>query len=353
MSNLDSPVSTKKLAFVVTSINSSSPGLTKIGEQALAHGYQAIMVGDRKGPESFDTPGITFYSLHDQRETNFRTAIEGPIDTYTRKLTGYLIAISHGAEFIRETDDDNTPYDSFFAPVPDSIETRQFTSNNRWTNICSAFTDRHVWPRGFPLNEIHNPNASTFTWGSELKVLPITHVVLQGLADGDPDVDAVYRLTATDSSDITFRQDPPAQIPHTTWTPFNSQATTWPKRLFPLLYLPATCSFRMTDIWRSFVAQRLMRELDSYVIYTAPNVHQNRNDHDLMCDFSDEIEGYLGYNKVLDLLESTKLEPGEDKIADNLRVIYQALIANGFVTDAELPLLDAWLSDLTTLGINS
>ena len=346
-------MSVQKLAFVVTSINSSSPGLTKIGEQALEYGYEAIMVGDRKGPKTFDTPGITFYSLRDQRETSFRTAVEGPVDTYTRKLTGYLIAISHGADFIRETDDDNTPYDSFFAPVPDSIGARKFTSNNRWTNICSAFTDRHVWPRGFPLNEIHNPATSAFAWTEGTKDLSISHVVLQGLADGDPDVDAVYRLTAADSSEITFRQDAPAQIPHTTWTPFNSQATTWPKRLFPLLYLPATCSFRMTDIWRSFVAQRLMRELDSHVIYTAPNVHQDRNDHDLMRDFSDEIEGYLGYNKLLDLLESTTLEPGEDKITHNLRLIYQKMVEHGFVTETELPLLDAWLEDLATLGINS
>ncbi len=322
-----------------------------IGKQALDQGYQAIMVGDRKGPESCVIPGIHFFSLQDQRETGFRTALEGPVDTYSRKLTGYLIAIENGADFIRETDDDNTPNDSFFIPVPEQLKARTFKTNNRWVNICAAFTDRHVWPRGFPLNQINDLGSTVFDWSEKENSYPTSHTVLQGLADGDPDVDAVFRLTAADTSEITFRQDSPVQIPHTTWTPFNSQATTWPRRLFPLMYLPATCSFRMTDIWRSFVAQRIMRELDSYLIYTAPNVHQDRNDHDLMRDFSDEMEGYLGYDKLTNLLDSLPLENGELNTANNMRIIYQAMAESGFVTESELTLLDAWLADLTKLGL--
>ena len=325
----------------------------KIGENAASQGFPAIMVGDRKGPQSCQIPGIAYYSLEAQRDSGFRTAVEGPVDSYTRKLTGYLIAISGGAEFIRETDDDNTPYASFFEPVAATIESRTFTTENRWTNICAAFTQRHVWPRGLPLNQIHEPWSMTFQWSDRGAVSPSTHVVLQGLADGDPDVDAVYRLTAADTGEIIFRQEAAAQIPHTTWTPFNSQATTWPKRLFPLMYLPATCSFRMTDIWRSFVAQRVMREIDSHVVYTSPNVYQDRNDHNLMKDFADEIEGYLGYDKLVELLGSLQLEKGEAKMGKNLIHIYQAMTLHGFVTEAELPLLEAWLADLTTLGIEA
>lgn len=342
----------QRLAFVITSINATSPGMVKIGERAQAQGNQAIMVGDRKGPTSCQIQGITYYSLEEQRESGFRTAIEGPVDTYTRKLTGYLIAISSGVDFIRETDDDNTPYDSFFASVPDMVELKKFTIDNRWANICAAFTDRHVWPRGFPLSQIHNPGATIVNWSEEVDSYPSTHLVLQSLADGDPDVDAVFRLTAADTSEIIFRQDVPVQVPHGTWTPFNSQATTWPRRLFPLMYLPATCSFRMTDIWRSFVTQRVLRELDSHVAYTAPNVYQDRNDHNLMKDFADEIEGYLGYEKLIDLLESIQLESGTTQIGSNLIRIYQEMASHGFVAEGELLLLDAWLADLTSLGID-
>lgn len=344
-------MSDQSLAIVVTSINSSSQGLSTIGRRALERNFQAIMVGDRKGPEAFDTPGIDFYSLARQRDTGYRTAIQGPVDTYTRKLTGYLIAIAGGADFIRETDDDNTPYDNFFEPIPSKIDVRQFTAAHPWINICSAFTRRHVWPRGFPLDQIHNPLTRSFEWESELLTLPSTHLVLQALADGDPDVDAVYRLSAADTSDITFDQADPILIPHNTWVPFNSQATTWPRRLFPLLYLPSTCSFRMTDIWRSFVAQRLMRALDSHLVYISPTVHQTRNDHDLMRDFTDEIKGYTGYHKLTYLLESLDLLTGEGNIGENLRCIYRAMADSGFVDSTEMSLLEAWLSDLADSGI--
>jgi hypothetical protein len=88
------------------------------------------------------------------------------------------------------------------------------------------------------------------------------------------------------------------------------------------------------------------------VAYTAPNVYQDRNDHNLMKDFADEIEGYLGYERLIDLLESIQLERGEGNIGSNLIRIYQEMTSHGFVAEGELLLLDAWLADLTSLGID-
>ena len=36
------------------------------------------------------------------------------------------------------------------------------------------------------------------------------------------------------------------------YSPFNSQNTIWFKEIFPLLYLPVSCSMRATDIIRGF-----------------------------------------------------------------------------------------------------
>src|ERR1700691_4694073 len=74
--------------------------------------------------------------------------------------------------------------------------------------------------------------------------------------------------------------------------PFNSQNTTWFKEAFPLLYLPYYCSFRMTDIWRSFVAQRIAWTCGWPVLFHQSTMRQERNDHNLMNDFRDEISGY-------------------------------------------------------------
>lgn len=41
----------------------------------------------------------------------FSIASELPFKSYTRKNIGYLYAISQGAEWIYDTDDDNKPYD--------------------------------------------------------------------------------------------------------------------------------------------------------------------------------------------------------------------------------------------------
>ena len=39
----------------------------------------------------------------------------------------------------------------------------------------------------------------------------------------------------------------------------NSQNTLWFKKIFPLMYLPVTCSMRCTDIWRSLIALRILK----------------------------------------------------------------------------------------------
>src|SRR5438270_335676 len=73
--------------------------------------------------------------------------------------------------------------------------------------------------------------------------------IQQGLADENPDVDAIYRLAFP--LPLTFRTDRRIALGGSAWCPFNSQNTTWTREAFPLLYLPSYCSFRMTDIWRS------------------------------------------------------------------------------------------------------
>ena len=73
------------------------------------------------------------------------------------------------------------------------------------------------------------------------------------------------------------------------------------------MYLPAYCSFRMTDIWRSFIAQRIAWENDWYVLFHGPVMHQVRNAHNLLKDFEDEIAGYLNNARICHELESLDL----------------------------------------------
>jgi len=334
------------IAYVVTTIQGPSIGVKAIAAQCLVDGSLFFVVGDRKSPDGWECPGVRYFGIEDAPETEFALLRVVRPNSYTRKMIGYLAAASSGASWIRETDDDNAPYLSFFDEAPMSVSGRSPRDSHRFLNIYAYFTDRHVWPRGFPLNLIGTSHSSLDTTSSDFS----GPMVFQAVADGDPDVDAVYRLTAPDTSDITFDVAPPLLVPAGSWTPFNSQATTWPIALLPLMYLPATCSFRMTDIWRSYIAQRLFSGLDARLVITPATVFQDRNEHDLMRDFRDEIEGYNGYERFVQVLEETPIIGTSASVLSDLRTLYTALISAGFFASDELEILDAWIADMETLG---
>jgi len=207
-------------------------------------------------------------------------------------------------------------------------------------NVYRYFSDVNIWPRGFPLTEVQGDRAKY----EQLTVREADCPIQQGLADRNPDVDAVYRLLFPLPQ--SFRTDRRVVLGPGAWCPFNSQNTTWWADAFPLLYLPAHCSFRMTDIWRGFVAQRIAWTNGWSILFHEPTVRQDRNEHDLMRDFKDEIPGYLMNRNISDRLDKLELAVGRNQIRDNLRRCYAALIEMGAVGAGELALLDLWLEDL-------
>lgn len=336
---------TNPTTLVVTSIaGSDHPILRKLAEGARAAGMGFIVAGDTKSPAHFDLPGCDFLSVDAQLATGFSFAKLCPTRHYARKNVGYLQAIRNGARLIIETDDDNVPRPAFFAQRSRLVASPVLEAAS-WANLYRYFTDALIWPRGLPLDGVNAPLPDYEGLPSRKDVdCPIQ----QGLADANPDVDAVYRLLLP--LPLDFRADRSIALGKASWCPFNSQNTTWWPEAFALLYLPAHCSFRMTDIWRSFVAQRICWENGWHVLFHPATVHQERNDHDLMKDFADEIPGYLGNRKIALALEGLELKSGIGAIPDNLRSCYRQLVADGHVGKDELAQLDAWLDDLARLG---
>jgi hypothetical protein len=105
----------------------------------------------------------------------------------------------------------------------------------------------------------------------------------------------------------------------------------------------------MTDIWRSFVAQRIAWENGWSIVFHGPTARQQRNPHDLLLDFRDEIAGYLHSGEIAHVFEATELKAGVGNIAANMRTCYRALAGRDIVADAELRLLDAWLVDVAEI----
>lgn len=330
---------------VITTIQEPTACVRRLVDRLIEVQGTLLVAGDSNGPMSFEGPEampwpVQFLSLEAQKSAGFALADCLPTKTYARKNIAYLQAIRAGATCIYETDDDNAP-NEIWGLRQELIEGCRIVacSEPRWVNVYGFFSRESIWPRGLPLNEIGQQLPAVGT-SSQARRAPVQ----QGLVDGSPDVDAIWRLVM----DREFAFDPGSSVylEPGNWCPFNTQSTWWWPLAYPLLYIPSYCSFRMCDIWKSFVAQRCLWAMGMGVAFHASEVVQERNLHDLMRDFTDEIPGYQGNRRIASVLDGLLLEPAHSAVAMNLKSCYVALVGAGFFPEKELDLVQAWLADL-------
>lgn len=323
-----------KLAVVVTTIQSPTKAITNVAE-LLGKTFDFVIIGDRKSPADFFVKDTSYYSIEKQSKMDYAIMKMLPDNHYARKNLGYLVAIENGAEAILETDDDNSPLQDFGRNLSLEVQGELVTASG-WFNVYRNFTDEVIWPRGFPLEQInHEIKAKR---ADVVRKCPIQ----QYLADGNPDVDAVYRLTHPFKK-IRFGQRRPVILDHKTLCPYNSQNTATFLEAFPLLYLPSFVSFRMTDIWRSLVGQIILWSKGWHVSFHSPTVEQDRNEHNLIKDFELEIPGYLNNQRIVDILSAISLS---GSMGNRLFQAYDSLRQEGLVPEKEMPLVESWLKDL-------
>jgi hypothetical protein len=324
--------------IVITTIQAPTASVHSIVSNARSHGCKLVVIGDRKTPDAPWPPEAEFIGIEAQAGLGYSLASQLPENHYARKNLGYLVAMSQRAAWIYDTDDDNAPLPAW-QPRTSQAHARPCQERG-WVNAYRWFSNAHVWPRGLPLgNAYHGTPAPALG-----EIAAVEAPIQQGLANGSPDVDAVWRLLM--DQEITFKAADSVSLPAGTWCPFNSQSTWWFPKAYPLLYLPSFVSFRMTDIWRSFIAQRCLWALGHGIVFHGPEVFQDRNPHNLLRDFEQEIPGYLGNERFREVLESLALPSGQDQVGHNLHRCYEALVAIGLVDAREMPLVSAWLRDL-------
>jgi hypothetical protein len=325
-----------KKAIVITSIAHPTEAVKKLARQP---SWTLFVVGDRKSPRDWHHPEVTYLSAAAQEKMDFRVTPLLPWNHYARKMLGYLSAIASGATLLVDIDDDNIPKPDWDVPPFDGPY-HTTAVDQGFVNIYTWFSDQFIWPRGFPLNRIRDEQ--TLVKPSGLTTRSARIGVWQGLADQDPDVDAIYRLTANRS--CWFKEREPVALARGTVCPFNSQNTAFTEPLFALLYLPAHVPFRFTDILRGLVAQPILWAAGYQLGFTRATVIQERNPHDLLKDFESEIPCYLWAERIVEIVSG--VVTSRMSVADNLRSAYGALRRQDMVTAAELDLLEAWLRDL-------
>lgn len=323
---------TKKF-IIITSIFEPTEAVKKFSK---IQDFKMIVVGDKKSPAKYECENVEFLSW--DKELPFSLAKKLPFNHYCRKMLGYLWAMQQGAQIIYDTDDDNLPLENW--NLPEFSTNYDLTAKNEgFLNVYNYYTEQKIWPRGFPLPKIVENKKVLKQTNENINV-----GIWQGLADGDPDVDAIYRLT--DNTPCYFdKEKPPIIFNEGTICPFNSQNTAFKKELFALLYLPSTVTFRYTDILRGLVAQPVLWAAGYKLGFTTATVFQDRNIHNYLKDFESEIPCYLFADKVIELANNS-VKPS-NTIAENLFKVYEALQKENIVKQEELEILSAWLKDVS------
>jgi len=318
-------------SLIITTINNNNV-IKHYIDECKKRKVKLFIIGDRKTPFIDSSSFFSIDKQHTLLKTNLAKLI--PENHYSRKNIGYVLA--KNSNTILETDDDNLPYESFWHASAEEISCPEIRSE-KWINIYSFFSEQTIWPRGLSLNHIHNSDYSVIFKNNSCPIQ-------QRLADLNPDVDAIFRFI--NKKDVKFFNGN-YSLACGTFSPFNSQNTLWFKKVFPLLYLPTYCSFRMTDIYRSFIAQKILWTFQNNVLFSSPSVYQIRNEHNILSDFKEEVEGYLNIDKMIDILINLKLENGIENLSKNLLLCYQALINQKFFDKKELNILKSWLQEIT------
>jgi len=299
--------------------------------------YQLIVVGDKKTPQDWHCDNVDYISVIQQENSDFELAKVLPYNHYCRKMLGYLKAIKNGSDYIIDSDDDNILKDTW--NFPEFEQKYDCISEDRgFVNIYQLYTKQKIWARGLPLNLINRQ----FELEKDLTVKNCKVGIWQGLADGNPDVDAIYRLT--NDNPCYFEKREPVVLSKGTISPFNTQNTIIRKELFPLMYLPTYVTFRFTDILRGLVAQPIMWLYDYQLGFTNATVVQKRNPHDYMKDFILEIPMYQHSERVIELVSNSITRSGS--IETNLYNAYKSLLNENIVCEKEMITLEAWLKDI-------
>lgn len=339
----------QKVSAVVTTIGSPVSHIENLDKLSRQVGGSGLyIVGDDKTPASWSETKVNFFPIQKQLDSEFGLLANLlPRNHYSRKNLGYLFSVLSGDEWIYETDDDNylTLAEGFQSFFNEPYSLTEFKDNS-WVNVYSDFypkselnEDLFIWPRGFPLDLLPMGNKVEAIGSFETNFDDV--LLFNGLVDNDPDVDAIYRLTH--SLPATFsRKNHLVVLSKDAISPFNSQNTMWHKSLLPLMYLPITTSFRVTDILRSYIANVLILNSGKSIAFSSPNAVQYRNEHDLLDDLDQEFLLYLKARDLVDLIKANA--SGNLTQSDNMWNVYSSLLKDGYVKDEEMRSLEVWLT---------
>lgn len=257
-------------------------------------GWHLVVIGDHKTPPDYHVDNGTYLGPAEQEKIDKTLSDLIGWNCIQRRNFGLLVAQQMGAEVVAVVDDDNIPYDWWGNDllIGRPVEARVFSTSLPAFDPVGATNYPHLWHRGYPLQLLPRRDYSA----SSQKV--VTAEVQADFWNGDPDVDAICRMQFAPNCMFD-----PAVFPIAAdaISPFNSQNTFLAGHVLKDYFLFPYIG-RMDDIWASYYVQAK----GATVVYAAPSVVQERNEHDLVADMKRE---YLGYENNLAILEAMRDDP--------------------------------------------
>lgn len=280
--------------IVTTTINPPTKALKLFAQMK---DWKLIVVGDMKTPhEAY----LDYHYLSPKEQDKKYQFISDKIgwNCIQRRNIGIIEAWSLGADIIALVDDDNIPYENWGKnlSIGKKIIADYYTTKNEVFDPLSVTNYPHLWHRGFPISLLSVKNEIEYAGQKE-----ITPLIQADLWNGDPDVDAICRITYSPEVEFNITRPFFANKPG----PFNSQNTFLHRSVFPKYFLYPHIG-RMDDIWASYT----VREYP--MVYAPASVYQARNKHNLINDMKNEL---LGYEKTLDFLHGESIIDMEAYIA--------------------------------------
>lgn len=326
-----------KKYIIVTTIFDPSPAVRAYAKIAENEGWTLLVVGDKKTPhEKYESlqqefGNVRYYHPDEQEKRYPEYSKFLGWNCSSRRNLGFIEAYNCGAEVLALVDDDNIPLKGW----GQNLGCAQKVNTGIYTNYKDEQTlafdaiwpvahnfyecdknDNIPWHRGYPLELLHE-RAFKYAGQDNRQFMVQANLWL-----GNPDVDAIERLTMKFNDKPPFpaealRNYTPAQLgwehfdEHYTFThqfsPFNSQNTFLAREAIPCFLLLREAG-RVDDIWGSYLLQKELGP--GNVCYGEATVWQERNGHDLMKDFADEIFGTMNVLKFL---------KGEFELPDNMK----------------------------------
>jgi hypothetical protein len=313
----------KKIAVTLTTINLPVVVEKLISQKiSLGDSLEVVIIGDLKTPSGtneylknlqVNNPEILIRYMdiaeQEQRFSKYEALWEHiPLNSFSRRNYADLYCLIEKFDFVIRIDDDNFPMDDKF--ILDHIKALELdevsvvSDSLGWFNICSLLLEekgKEFYPRGFPyphrnkLSDIQNITAKARIG------------INAGLWLGDPDVDAITRLSispkATGINKETLKSHLVLDIG--TWSPINTQNTSYRGEILQISFVSPHVG-RYDDIFCGYIARSVLDQVNIQTSYGLPLVFQDRNMHDLWNDEKLERFGNTSGVEIIDFVKEYK-----------------------------------------------